>query len=306
VKEIQKETHETSIEKRASETAMFAAIHRYIAFKENNPSFQGPDHLSKLFLPPAARFFLSFKYMRNNVRKKLRKQVPGTYEYVTARTKHYDKVYEQALKEKFPQIVLLGAGYDTRAIRLKNNNKQTKIFELDTPIIQQQKKQILFKSNISVPKEVSFVPINFNKEKIEEVLTKAGYNTALKSCFLWEGVTYYLTEEVVKDTLSSINIFSGIGSTVTFDYFYKSAIDGDSAYYGAKEINEAVLKSKEPFKFGLDKVDIESFLSECGFEIESHYSPEEFEKIYLIDENGEKYGRMYGFACNVTAKVKVQ
>jgi len=304
VKEMQKETNELRIEKRASQTAMFAAIHRFIAFKEDNPSFQGPDHLSRFFLTPAARFFLSFKYMRNNIRKKLRKQVPGTYEYVTARTKHYDIIYKQALEEKAPQIVLLGAGYDTRSIRFKDYNKQTRIFELDAPIIQQQKKQILYKSKISVPDEVTFVPINFSKEKIEDVLSKAGYNTALKSCFLWEGVTYYLPEDVVKNTLSSINIFSGIGSTVTFDYFYKSSIDGSIEYYGAKEINEAVMKSKEPFQFGLDKGDIDSFLLESGFEVENHYSPAEFEKTYLYDEKGEFYGRMYGFACNVTAKVK--
>jgi methyltransferase (TIGR00027 family) len=304
VKELQKGKNKSKTEKRASETAMFAAIHRFVATKEENPAFQGPDLLSRIFLPPVARFFLSFKYMRNNIRKKLRKQVPGTYEYVTARTRHFDLIYKQALEENIPQIVLLGAGYDTRPIRYKDMIKETAIFELDAPVIQRQKKEILYKSKISVPEQVTLMPINFNLEKVEDVLKTAGYNTAVKSCFLWEGVTYYLTEETVKDTLSAINIYSGVGSTVSFDYFYRSAIDGSSEYYGANEICREVLKSDEPFQFGLNSEEIEGFLSECGFDVVDHYSPEEFEKKYLYDEKGEFYGKMYGFACNVTAKVK--
>jgi methyltransferase (TIGR00027 family) len=296
--------NQSRIEKRASETAMFAAIHRFVASKEENPDFRGSDQLSRFFLPPAARFLLSFKYMRNNIRKKLRKKVPGTYEYVTARTRHFDVIFKQALQENIPQIVILGAGYDTRSIRFKDLIKQTQIFELDAPIIQEQKKQILYKSKISIPEQVTFIPINFNKEKLEDVLSKTGYNTALKTCFFWEGVTYYLQEESVKDTLSAINIYSGAGSTVSFDYFYRSAIDGSSGYYGANEIYREVLKSNEPFQFGLNKGEIKEFLSESGFDVVEHYDPEEFEKKYLYDKKGEFYGKMYGFACNVTAKVK--
>ena len=297
--------NQSRIENRASETAMFAAIHRFVASREVNPDFRGPDQLSKFFLPPAARFLLSFNFMRNKIRKKLQKKVPGTYEYVTARTRHFDVIYKLALEENIPQIVILGAGYDTRPIRYKDQIKQTKIFELDTPIIQKQKKQILYKSKISIPEQVTFIPINFNKEKLEEVLAEADYNTALKTCFLWEGVTYYLAEEAVKDTLSAINIYSGAGSTVSFDYFYRSAIDGSSGFYGANEIYREVLKSNEPFRFGLNKDEIEEFLSESGFDVIEHYYPEEFEKKYLYDKKGEFYGKMYGFACNVTAKVKI-
>jgi methyltransferase (TIGR00027 family) len=129
------------IEKKASETAMFAAIHRHLAYKEEDPSFQGPDYMANLFLPGKAKFFLSFKFMRNLIRKKLRKGVPGTFEYMVARTKHFDNLFKQALLENIPQVVLLGAGYDTRSIRYKDQIKDTMIFELDTPIIQLQKKK---------------------------------------------------------------------------------------------------------------------------------------------------------------------
>ena len=301
MKENIHDSDQLRIEKRASETAMFAAIHRHLAYKEENSSFQGPDYLAKLFLPGKARFFLSFKFIRNKIRKKLRKEVPGTYEYMTARTKHYDNLFRQALIENIPQIVLLGAGYDTRTIRFKDHIKDTKIFELDTPIIQQQKKNYLNKSKIEVPDQLTNVPINFNKESMADLLPKAGYNSALQTFFLWEGVTYYLTEATIKDTLSYIKVFSGPATNVAFDYFLKGAISGDEGLYGAMEIHREVRKSGEPFHFGLDEGEINSFLSENGFDIISHYSPEEFEKAYLYDAQGTSFGRMYGFACNVVA-----
>lgn len=304
MKENKHDPDQLRIEKRTSETAMFAAIHRHLAYKEEDPAFQGPDSLAKLFLPGKVRFFLSFKFMRNKIRKKLRKEVPGTYEYMTARTKHFDKLFFQALIENIPQIVLLGAGYDTRTIRFKDHIKDTKIFELDTPILQQQKRNILNKSKIEVPDQLTNVPIFFNKESMTDLLPGAGYNSALQTLFLWEGVTYYLTEAAIKDTLSFIKVLSGPATNVAFDYFLKGVISGDKELYGAMEIQREVRKSGEPFHFGLDEGEINSFLSENGFEIISHYSPEEFEKKYLYDDQGTYFGRMYGFACNVVAKVR--
>jgi methyltransferase (TIGR00027 family) len=298
------EKKQSNIEQRASRTAMMAAIHRFLASKEERPYFQGPDHLAMLFLPPKAKFFLSFGFMRRYVRKKLRKGVPGTYEYMTARTKHFDTLFQDALKEDIPQIVVLGAGYDTRAIRFQEAIQHTKIFELDAPTTQQEKKTRLQQANMALPQQLTFVPINFSNERLETVLLTAGYDPSQRSLFLWEGVTYYLPEEAVKEPLALIKNHSGRGSTVAFDYFYKSVIEGTCEYYGAKEIHESVSKFGEPFQFGIQEGEIESFLAEHGFELLSHHTPDEFEKTYLYDDHGDFFGKMYGFACHVYARVK--
>jgi methyltransferase (TIGR00027 family) len=294
---------QSSVEQRASRTAMMAAIHRFLASMEEHPNFRGPDNLAKLFLPPKARFFLSFSFFRRLIRNKLHKKVPGTYEYVTARTKHFDNLFKQALVENIPQIIFLGSGYDTRAIRFKNSIQRTSIFELDAPTTQQHKKKILQKHNISIPPQVSFVPINFSKESMDKVLSRSVYDSSEKSFFIWEGVTMYLPEEVIKETLAFIKYNSGSGSTVAFDYFYKSFVEG-KYYYGAKELMESVSKTGEPYQFGIEEGKIESFLSENGFDVLSHYTPDEFEKTYLYDDNGEFFGKMYGFACHVYARAK--
>ena len=304
MKEPAEEKKQSSVEKRASDTAMFAAIHRFISSLEEHPNFRGPDHLAKLFVPAKDKFFLSFSFIRRHVCKKLTKVVPGTHEYMVARTKHFDDLFKQALADNIPQIVFLGAGYDTRSIRFKDSVQETKIFELDVPTTQKQKKDLLLKAGISVSKQLSFVPINFNKESLQNVLSNAGYDKSQKSFFIWEGVTYYLPEETVKNTLSIIKNHSGAGSTVAFDYFYKSIVQGKSDFYGAKEIIKEVSKSGEPFQFGIDQGKIKSFLVENGFDMLSHHTPEEFEKIYLYADDGEFFGKMYGFACHVHTRVK--
>ena len=304
MKEPAGEKKQSSVEKRASDTAMFAAIHRFISSLEKHPNFKGPDHLAKLFVPSKAKFFLSFAFIRRYVRKKLTKMVPGTHEYIVARTKYFDDLFKQALTDNIPQVVFLGAGYDTRSIRFKDSVRETKIFELDVPTTQKQKKDLLLKAGISVPEQLSFVPINFNKESLQNVLSNAGYDKSQKSFFIWEGVTYYLPEETVKNTLGIIKNHSGAGSTVAFDYFYKSIVQGKSDFYGAKEIIKEVSKSGEPFQFGIDQGKIESFLVENGFDMLSHHTPEEFEKTYLYADNGKLFGKMYGFACHVHTRVK--
>jgi len=302
--ERSEEKKQSNIEQRASHTAMMAAIHRFIASKEEQPNFQGPDNLATLFLPAKAKILLSFSFIRRALREKLHKKVPGSYEYVTARTNHFDKLFKHALEENIPQIVFLGAGYDTRAIRFKNTIQRTNIFELDAPTTQQHKKKRLQKHNISIPQQVSFVPINFSKERMDNVLSKAGYDASLKSFFIWEGVTMYLPGEAVRETLAFIKNNSGRDSIVAFDYFYKSFIDGKCDYYGAKELLASVSKTGEPYQFGLEEGKINSFLSENGFDVLSHYAPDEFEKSALYDDNGESIGKMYGFACQVYARSK--
>lgn len=147
--------------------------------KEKNEQIRGPDHLAKIYLKGFDSLLLTFHKLTLVIAKR---KVPGTYEYVIARTKFFDEVFKQALAENYPQIVFLGAGYDTRPYRFQDYIKQTEIFELDAPTTQQIKNQFLKKSNISIPDKLHFVPINFNKENLSEVLIKAGFKMDKKRC----------------------------------------------------------------------------------------------------------------------------
>lgn len=288
----------TRVEQSSSRTALSAGMLRYMAWKEKDPAFQGPDYLAGLFMPPNVKTVLFFPFLR----RLLRKRFVGGYEYVLARTRFFDDLFLRALQDRVPQIVVLGAGFDTRAIRFAESNKGTRIFELDAPPTQQEKQQLLEKHQGAVPVQLTFVPINFQKQELGVVLADAGYDTSQETLFLWEGVTPYLTDEAVQDTLAFIADHSGKGSRVAFDYFLKEAFSGSADFYGAPETFAAVARDREPFQFGIEEGAIGSFLSDLGFDVIEHYSPQEFEDKYLRTENGELFGRMYGFASHVLTR----
>jgi methyltransferase (TIGR00027 family) len=205
------------VEKRHSETAIFAALYRAVANKVFKNERLGPDHLADYFLPPHFRFFIRFKKIRLNVKNKSNRFTPGMYEYMLARAVFFDGVFLDALKNNVPQIVLLGAGYDTRAYCFENLNNATKIFELDIATTQNRKKKCLKKAHIEIPKNVSLVPIDFNKEALEDTLVKAGHETNKKTLFLWEGVSYYLDPESVDATLQFVTHSSPSESIIALD-----------------------------------------------------------------------------------------
>jgi len=292
------------VERIASHTALIGAFHRFLATKDKRIEGVGPDKLAYIFLPLKARFFLSFSLIRNLIYKRINKQVPGSYEYITARTNFFDEIFIKATQERTPQIVLLGAGFDTRAIRFHLLTKDSIIYELDALTTQNEKKRLLKNHRISLPENIAFVSVNFNKDDLKTVLLSHGYNPEKKTVFLWEGVTMYIKPESVKRTLLFIKNNSGIGTTVAFDYFYQSVIDGTSTSLGAKSLSDSVGKLGEKFNFGIEESRIEEFLKENGFLLVKHYGPKELEERYLRMNDGNIIGNIYGFAGHVIAKVR--
>ena len=282
---------------KASPTASFAAIHRYMATKEKNPHFRGPDSLAQFFLPAWGRFLLKFPFIHG----RMRRRVPGVYEYVTVRTRFFDSLFQRALEENIPQIVLLGAGYDTRALRFSRLIRQTEIFELDAPAVQERKKAAIAKHGLPRPEQLSFVPITFGRQDLGQTLFQAGYDRSGRTLFLWEGVTYYLDEATVRRTLAFIRDNSGPGSSVAFDYFLASVVRGESTVWGARQARESVADHDEPFVFGIDEGELYPFLAESGFQVLSQPTVRELEKSYLTDQSGAVMGRMFEFGRMVHA-----
>jgi methyltransferase (TIGR00027 family) len=229
---------------------------------------------------------------------------PGIYEYVCARTKVMDAVFLAALEACFAQIVLLGAGFDTRALRFADRNHATRVFELDVPTTQAPKLDIFRKKKLDIPPELVFASIDFDREDIFEVLTGAGYQDGQQTLFLWEGVSMYLTAQAVDGTLAFIREHAAPGSQIIFDYIYASVLRRENRYYGEQGIYETVAKTGEGWKFGLEEGEVVPFLAVRGFDMLAHYTPVELEKLYLTAEDGKLHGRVNGTHCIALAAVK--
>jgi methyltransferase (TIGR00027 family) len=227
----------------------------------------------------------------------------GIYEYVLARTKLLDGVFLQALESSFAQIVLLGAGFDTRALRFAPRNQGTRIFELDVATTQQPKIDILKRKGMALPEELVFVAIDFDRQDLADVLLAAGYEERQRTLFLWEGVTMYLTPEAVDGTLSFIRESAAAGSIVVFDYVYASVLRRENRFYGEAEIYELVSGAGEGWTFGLEEGQVEGFLAERGFAMTAHHSPADLEETYLRAGDGTLFGRINGTHCIAVASV---
>jgi methyltransferase (TIGR00027 family) len=257
--------------------------------------------MAEVFLPAFAKAILNVSFLRRFFMKQI--APPGIYEYVLARTKLLDDIFVDALENNFSQIVLLGAGMDTRTLRFKSRNEGTKIFELDIQTTQRPKMEILNRKGVTLPEELVFVPIDFNRQGLSEALLAAGYERNQRSLFLWEGVTMYLTSDAVDSTLEFIRDSGAEGSMVVFDYIYASVLRRENRYYGEKEIFERVSKAGEGWTFGIEEGEIEGFLSERGFKVNPHHTPSDLEKAYLTADDGAFFGRINGTHCIVIASV---
>jgi methyltransferase (TIGR00027 family) len=284
------------VEQKPSDTALLTALRRAMANEEFRNEKFGPDYLAEFFLPKFFRFFLRFQRIRRGAQKRLDGIFPGLTEFVIARTAYFDSLFVDALSQNVPQIVLLGAGYDSRAYRFAKINRDTRVFELDIAPTQNRKIKCLKKAGIEIPQAVTFAPINFNVESLKEVLEAAGYDSHDETLFLWEGVSYYLDPESVDTTLAFVRDSINDKSRIAFDYTITISDENIDKYYGVKGFVQAMNKhhANEGLVFSLEEGTEEAFFEQRGLKIVNHLNNVEIEKTYLTDDEGLLMGHMTG------------
>src|SRR5262249_10896737 len=131
------------------------------------------------------------------------RMAPGALEFILAREQYIDDFLKACLSEGLDQVVILGAGFDTRAYRIPGIDK-TRVFEVDHPATQEVKLKKLRKVIDPLPSYVTFVSADFNTQTLDERLAASGYDERCKTLFIWQGVTYFLTAEGIDSTLAFI------------------------------------------------------------------------------------------------------
>lgn len=210
----------------------------------------------------------------------------GIFLHVLARTRAIDEAVREALGAGATQVVILGAGYDSRAYRMQDQMRRATVFEVDFPPTQELKKLRIRESLARVPKNLVFVPIDFTREDLKTVLLKAGYRTGRKTVFVWEGVSFYLPEADVTATLRFVANNSAPGSTIVFDYEPERAIAGNHDDVQLKESMARLAKFGEPHVFGIPDGKIREFLADRGLAVVSDFGPAELTRRYLTRKNG--------------------
>ena len=193
------------------------------------------------------------------------KRGPGVMGFLTVRERHIDEYLKVCLAAGVQQVVILGAGFDSRAYRFEEFRRGVKVFEVDHPATQQAKLKKLQRIFGRVPQHVVYVPIDFNTQTLAQRLQECSYAEHSKTVFIWQGVTQYLTPEGVDSTLAFVAKHSGVGSSIIFDYMYTSLLDGTVKRGEVSKMRRDRWLSDEVLAFGIPEGTIETFLNQRSF-----------------------------------------
>ena len=285
-----------------SKTALLTAFYRAAGNIEFKDHRVGSDNLAKYFLPLYLRILIKSSRMRAKGIDKLGRRMPGVYEYILARTAFFDDVFVDALNNNIPQIVLLGAGYDTRAFRFKKLNASSRIIEIDNAETQRRKINCLKKHKIETPKQVAYAQIDFTQDSLNDALQNAGYQKDQYTLFLWEGVCMYLTPKSIDAVLDFMT--SHRKSTAALDYAVMISAGHIGEYYGARELIRTIETphSDETFKFLIPENEVESFFSQRGIKIIKSVDHTQMEETFLLGHDGRRIGKPNGMFRFAIAK----
>ncbi|MBN1927079.1 MAG: SAM-dependent methyltransferase [Prolixibacteraceae bacterium] len=286
------------IENKSSRTAAFTCTCRASSYMEKDPCFKSNDDISVKLLPHFWKFMLKQRFL--NLKSIVGPK--GIYPYVIARTKFIDTVLEDALNADTKQVLILGAGFDSRAVRYLKPESDVKIFEVDAPATLNAKVKQFKKRNIKIPENNIYVSVDFTKEDVREKLLSRNFISNTQTLFILEGLTMYLTAEAVYQTFKFIIENSAPDSFIVFDYIYASVLRKEMKYYGESAIYSRVKKENEEWTFGIEEGEIEKFLNNFNLFLIEHLNSETLENKYFLNDKGEKVTRINGTHCIVLAR----
>ncbi len=237
----------------------------------------------------AARALLPYQRTLNRAPKLARwlleRGLPGAFGYFNARTQYFDEVLLQEARAGIQQVVILGAGFDSRSLRFSEVLPTTRVFEVDMPEVLALRTERLFEGQVTRASAIQ-VPIDFEHEDLGSVLHERGYAPEARTLFLWEGVTYYLPEDAVKAVLLMVAVQSGPGSSILFDYVTRAFVDGDYSGYGARRLADGWRRLGNVNRFGVD--DIAAFTRPIGLTVRSDIDASTLERRFLSSLPGPR------------------
>jgi methyltransferase (TIGR00027 family) len=170
--------------------------------------------------------------------------------WVAVRTAYLDAQVRRMTRPPFDfrQVVVLGAGLDTRAARLAAGG--VRFFEVDQPSTQADKLDRLRALPGYPIDAASYVPCDFEHDDFLDRLSAVGFRPEEPATILWEGVVPYLTEAAVRATLRRIASGCHPRTTLLFDYLMRRMAEGKSVRPKDQEVHVQVSEYSEPVRFG--------------------------------------------------------
>lgn len=265
-------------EKQISTTARGIAAIRAIESEK-------PAEVRLCYDPFARRFTDTTFYLLSKIFAGYGEKVaPGVQGFILCRCRYIDDYLRECLKTGIKQLVLLGAGLDSRAYRDEVQRSEIKVFEVDHPATQAHKIERVKRIFGRTPPAVIYVPIDFDNETLDKLLVN-GFDQSSKTLFIWEGVTYYLDAATIDATLSWIRAHAAPGSAIIFDYVYRSALTAEHKRGEIKRMQRYRRLTGEEMVFGIEKGKSEEFLTVRGFTNVVDVDAAQLRRLYCTGPN---------------------
>jgi methyltransferase (TIGR00027 family) len=241
------------------------------------------DPVSLRLLPAVWRLLIRFLVLtglHGPILARRERQFPGVIGSLLCRTRYIDDALRNALEQGVEQVMILGAGFDTRVYRIPGMDG-ARAFEVDHPQAQASKRRALERASLHNTENLAFVPVDFDRDDLSSALSRAGFRTGAHTFFIWEGVTQYISREAIENTLQYVGSAGAEGSRLVFSYIRKDVIHGKTATDAEQAVMKQAARGGAPWRTGLDGTEIPGMLARHGLEVVEEVGGKEFRSRYL-------------------------
>lgn len=289
-----------STRERPSKTAELVAAARARHIQITSPPvFE--DRLAHTMCGPFWRTVLSSRLLSTLVIDGLLRNVKPVVPVILTRARFGEDSAETAVDAGLEQYVIVGAGYETFAMRRTDLMNRLTVYELDQAATQEAKLRRMSEAGIKEPEGVRYVQCDLNVETLQDALGRAGFDEGRPAMFSWFGVTYYLELDTIRKTLSDIAANMAPGSTVMFDYL----ADLDTVPDGSKQLHRRcanfVARRGEPWLSSFNPPELPGILNELGYSDIENLEPGMVGDRYWSSGTGEDYPPIMGLCRATTA-----
>jgi methyltransferase (TIGR00027 family) len=278
-----------------SRTAILTAAARAFGAREPDASVRNPDWIAERLIGPAELALIADHPISKALDQDFHQAIynPDIFGFawlMLVRTRFIDELMERAVRSGATQLVILGAGFDTRAHRFGELLKNVAVIEIDYGATQEYKKRRVEAALGGAPGNVVYAPIDFTRESLGEVLRGAGFERSRRSYFICEGLSMYVPEEGMKEILRAIGAESAPGSAVLLEYINRGGLELLRKYPTGMIKN--AFDWGEPFVFGVPDAKDQEFFREAGLELGETLKimgPEATTR-YAMRQDGTYYG----------------
>ena len=268
-------------------TAEGACAVRALGALESDPAVRCPDTMAAGFLGGLNVTTLAkYRLTRGPLLRAAKARRPGAYTYEIMRTKFIDEIVLKRAAAGLDELILLGAGLDSRPYRMTEQLSGVRVIEVDHPVTQTFKRARVRRLLGGEPEHVTFLPVDFTRDDLSGSLDAVGHKRTVRTLFVCSGVSMYLPETAIAQVLSFVAAHEQDGVSIVFDACWEQAIDGTSLDRGAAEFRESVASRGEPLRWGMPEGRVDDTLSQFGLRAVRTLTGEEGHAIYLRRSDG--------------------